>query len=498
LFESHLFINGRPLPNPAGMTYDRRDPLSDAVITRAAAGRVEDALHAADAAAAAFPAWSRSDPQERARILLRASEIFGERADEVVGIAAEEVGSSEEWMRFNIQVARDTLRHAATLVTEIGESDGGLGPDGRRYTIRRSPAGAVLGIAPWNAPVALATRAVAAPLACGNTVVLKGSELCPKTHEWVVQALCDAGLPAGTLNFITNAPDQAEAVVKALIAHPAIRRINFTGSTRVGREIAVVAARNLKRCLLELSGKGTMIVLEDADLDAAAKAAVHGSFFNQGQVCMSTERIVVEEAVADAFCEKFADATRALTRDAGDLALRRLGTMIGAEAVMRVRGLIDDAVARGARLALGGEVFNTTMRPAILDHVSPGMRIFSEEAFGPVAAIIRVSDAEEALSVANETEFGLVATVFSTDTQRAEAMMHRIEAGIGHVNGSTLFDDPRMPFGGVKASGYGRFGGRDAVAEFTEVQWISVRNTGRGASEKPAGAGKTQRRRKRE
>lgn len=478
MLESHLLINGRALPTAAGTTYDRRDPMSDTIITRAAAGHAGDAVRAADAAAAAFPGWSATGAADRAAILRGAARLLAERSDEGVAIAGEELGSSETWTRFNISIGCGMLRQAADLCGRIGDADAGEGPGGRRYRLRRVPAGVVLGIAPWNAPVALAVRALAAPLACGNTVVVKGSELCPKTHEWVLSTVCDAGLPPGALNYITNAPDQAAAVVEALIGHPAIRRVNFTGSTRVGREIALIAARHLKRCLLELSGKGTMIVLADADLDAAARAAVHGAFFNQGQVCMSTERIVVEEPVADAFRTRFVEATRALQPGQGEPAGGGLGAMIDAQAVLRVRGLIEDAVGRGAVLVEGGEVFDTTMRPAILDHVSPSMRIFTEEAFGPVASIIRVLDAEEAVSVANDTDFGLVGSVFSNDLDRAVGLLERLETGIGHVNGSTVFDDPQMPFGGMKASGYGRFGGLEALAEFTEVQWISVRRAG--------------------
>ncbi|MBD3679978.1 MAG: aldehyde dehydrogenase [Rhodobacteraceae bacterium] len=473
MFESFLIINGRSVGSPEGVTYERRDPMSDAVVTRASAGCVEDALAAADAAAAAFPSWSSTRPDERAALLHEAARLFEARGDEVVAIAANEIGSSEAWIRFNIEIACQILRQAAELAALVGEEHPDVAPEGCDYILRRRPAGVVLGLAPWNAAVTLGARAVAAPLACGNTVVLKGSELCPKTHEWVARAFCDAGLPAGVLNFITNAPEKASEVVEALIAHPSVRRVNFTGSTRVGREIAVVAARHLKRCLLELSGKGTMLILEDADLDEAARAAAHGAFFNMGQICMSTERIVVEEAVADAFLEKFLNVTRAMWEKSGNGA--PLGHLISAQAALRLRGLIDDAVAKGAQLLTGGEVFNTTMQPAILDHVSPGMRLYSEECFGPVAGVIRVADAEEGLSVANDTEFGLACSVFSADAERATELLRNIECGIGHVNGSTVYDDPQMPFGGVKDSGYGRFGGQAALEEFTEIQWLTVR-----------------------
>lgn len=397
-------------------------------------------------------------------------------ADEIVEIARVELGSSPAWTRFNVEIAAAMLRQVREVADAL-DADTQRGGD---YLLRRRPAGVVLGIAPWNAAVALATRAVAAPLACGNTVVLKGSELCPKTHEWVAGIMNSAGLPGGVLNYITNAPDHAEEVVEALIAHPAVRRVNFTGSTRVGREVAVTAARHLKPCLLELSGKGTMIVLADADLDLAARAAAHGSFFNQGQICMSTERILVEDVVADEFVTRFKTETERLRFHPGD---KPLGSLISPNAAVRIGAMVDDALARGAMLVTGGELSGGSIQPTILDFVGPGMRLYSEEAFGPLAGVIRVGDKDEALAIANDTEFGLVASVFTADTTAAIALLGEIEIGIGHVNGSTVFDDPSMPFGGVKASGYGRFGGTEALREFTECQWIAIHHT--------ADAGKT-------
>jgi acyl-CoA reductase-like NAD-dependent aldehyde dehydrogenase len=284
--------------------------------------------------------------------------------------------------------------------------------------------------------------------------------------------ICDAGLPPGVLNYITNAPDHAEEVVDALIAHPAIRRVNFTGSTRVGREIAVAAARHLKPCLLELSGKGTAIVLADADLDHAARAIAHGSFFNQGQICMSTERIIVDASVADDFLSRLAARANGMRFSPGHPG--PLGALISPASAVRLRAMIDDALAKGARVVTGGELSGGGLQPTVLDLLAPGMMLYDEEAFGPVTGVVRVADREEALAIANDTVFGLVASVFSKDVEAAREMLCQIETGIGHVNGSTVFDDPRMPFGGVKASGYGRFGGRDAVHEFTERQWIAV------------------------
>ncbi|MCI5111946.1 MAG: aldehyde dehydrogenase family protein [Marivita sp.] len=468
MYETRLIIAGRHVAPDPVVAFERRDPVSDAVVTRAAAARAGDARAAAVAAASAFADWAATPVRERIGLLTAAADALVSRANEVVEIACAEVGSAPDWVRFNTGLAAAMLRQTADLAELLDGTETPL----PGHILRRRPAGVVLGIAPWNAAVTLATRAVAAPLACGNTVVLKGSELCPKTHEWVAETICGAGLPDGVLNYITNAPDHAEEVVDALIAHPAVRRVNFTGSTRVGREIATLAAQHLKPCLLELSGKGTAVVLADADLDHAAAAIAHGSFFNQGQICMSTERVIVEASVADALVSRLAREAEALRFAPGNPS--PLGALIGPSAAVRIRAMIDEAVSKGAVLVTGGELSGGGLQPAVLDRVAPGMMLYDQEAFGPVTGVIRVADAEEALAIANDTEFGLVASVFSRDTDAARDMLCQIETGIGHVNGSTVYDDPRLPFGGVKASGYGRFGGRDAVAEFTECQWMAI------------------------
>jgi acyl-CoA reductase-like NAD-dependent aldehyde dehydrogenase len=331
-----------------------------------------------------------------------------------------------------------------------------------------------LSIAPWNAPVILGVRALALPLACGNTVILKASEICPGTHRLIAECLREAGLPPGVLNVITNAPEDAPVLIEALISHPAVRRINFTGSTRVGQIIALIAAKYLKPVLLELGGKAPLIVLDDADIDAAVAAAAFGAFMNQGQICMSTERIVVDQKIADAFVAKF--ATKAETLVAGDPRKgdTPLGSLIGTDAADRIQGLIKDAVGKGARVVAGGKVRGTLMSATVVDHVTSSMRIYGEESFGPVVTIVRVSGVDEAVRIANDTEYGLSAAVFGRDIARALGVAKRIESGICHVNGPTVHDEAQMPFGGVKASGYGRFGGKAGIAEFTELRWITI------------------------
>jgi acyl-CoA reductase-like NAD-dependent aldehyde dehydrogenase len=337
----------------------------------------------------------------------------------------------------------------------------------------------VVGIAPWNAPVILATRAVATPLAYGNTVVLRASEECPRTHAAVAAAINDAGVPAGVINLITNAPEDAAVVVEALIANPKVKRVNFTGSTRVGKIIAGRAAEHLKRTLLELGGKAPMVVLGDADLDEAVNAAGFGAFMNSGQICMSTERVVIDQSVAGEFGEKLAAKASSLPygdpRDQGTA----IGPVINPAAVERIRGLLEDAKTKGARVLAGGEIEGSVVQPTVLAGVTPDMKIYYEESFGPIACLVEVDDADEAVEVANDTEYGLAAAVFSRDVDRAIGIAQRIESGICHINGSTVHDEPQMPFGGVKGSGWGRFGWRAALEEFTELRWVSVQEGSR-------------------
>jgi acyl-CoA reductase-like NAD-dependent aldehyde dehydrogenase len=321
--------------------------------------------------------------------------------------------------------------------------------------------------------VILGVRAIAAPLACGNTAILKASELCPRTHRLIGDVMREAGLPDGVLNVITNAPDNANAVVAALIAHPTVRRINFTGSTRVGRMVAETCARHLKPCVLELGGKAPLLVLEDADLDEAVKATAFGAFMNQGQICMSTERVIVADAIADSFVDRL--AAKAATMKAGAAQSGAvLGSLVSAEAALRVKSLVDEAVAKGAVLRAGGKIDGPLMDATVLDHVTSAMSIYKEETFGPVVSVIRTQTVDEAVSIANDTDYGLSAAVFSRDVSRALQVAQRIESGICHINGPTLYDEAQMPFGGIKNSGYGRMGGKAGLEEFTELRWITI------------------------
>lgn len=473
-YDAPLLIDGRRVNAHRGALFRRNSPTGDTVVTEAAAATIADAQAAANAAAAAFPAWSATAPAVRAGILLRAATLLGRREGEFRAVMALETGATSTWAAFNCTLAADILRDAAAHADCLGETEVPSAEPGAINLAVRQPAGVVLGIAPWNAPVVLGVRAIAAPLAAGNTAILKASELCPKTHSLVADVLQEAGLPHGALNLVSNAPDDAARIIEALIAHAAVRRVSFTGSTRVGRSVAEICARHLKPCLLELSGKAPLLVLDDADVAAAVDAAAYGAFFNQGQICISTERIIVDASLADDFVARFRDRASALRAgDPGD-GRHALGTMIGAEAANRVGNLVEDALAKGATLVCGNQRDGAVLQPTIVDHVTSAMRLYHEESFGPVAAVIRVADAEEAIAVANDSDYGLAAAVYGRDTVRALAVARRLESGIAHVNGPTVFDEPHMPFGGMKASGYGRFGGAHGVREFTELRWLSV------------------------
>ena len=467
-----LIIGGES--RAAAATFDRANPVTGDIATRAAAAGVDDAIAAIEAAKAAFPAWSALGPNARRTALMKAADALDRRAADFIDAMMEEIGATEGWARFNIGLSSAMVREAAGLTTQIG---GEVIPSDKPGCIAmavREPAGVVLSMAPWNAPIILATRAIAVPLACGNTVVLKASEQCPRTHGLIIEAFVEAGLGGGIVNLITNAPQNAAEVVGAMIDHPAVRRVNFTGSTAVGKIIARRCAENLKPVLLELGGKAPLIVLEDADLDEAVKAAAFGAFMNQGQICMSTERIIVVDAIADAFAEKF--QAKVATMAVGDPREGKtpLGAVVDVKTVAHVRSLVDDALALGAQQLNGGEAKGVLMPAHVIDRVTPQMKLFRDESFGPVVGIARARDEAHAIELANDTEYGLSASVFTRDTARGLKVARQIQSGICHVNGPTVHDEAQMPFGGTKASGYGRFGGRAGIDSFTELRWITM------------------------
>jgi len=461
-------------PQTIPHTFERRNPVTGEVATITHATSVAEAKAACDAARAAFPAWSVLGPNARRALLMKAAAELEARAPQFIEAMTGEIGATKGWAGFNLTLAAGIIREAAAMTTQIG---GEVIPSDKAGCIAmalREPVGVILGIAPWNAPIILGVRAIAMPLACGNTAVLKASEQCPRTHALIVEAFQAAGLPEGAVQIVTNAPQDAAEVVGALIDHPAVRRINFTGSTHVGKIIARRAADHLKPVLLELGGKAPLIVLDDADLDEAVKAAAFGAFLNSGQICMSTERIIVDETVADAFVAKLRDTVSAMPCADPREGNAPLGAVVDLKTVDTVRSLIADALAQGADMLVGGEADGVLMPAHVIDKVTPAMKLFRDESFGPVVGVIRARDEAHAIELANDSDYGLSAAVFTRDTARGLRVARQIQSGICHVNGPTVHDEAQMPFGGTKGSGYGRFGGKAGIESFTELRWITI------------------------
>ncbi|HYP79928.1 MAG TPA: aldehyde dehydrogenase family protein [Steroidobacteraceae bacterium] len=473
--EIRLHIGGADVAAGNAATFERRSPITGEVVSRSAAAAAADARAACDAAAKAFPAWAATGPNARRKILMEAAAKLRAHSADFSRLCVEETGAIAGWGHFNTGFAASLLEEAAAMTTQI---TGETVPSDHAGTVAmalRQPAGVCVGMAPWNAPVILGVRALAMPLACGNTVVLKASEMCPAVHRLIVDCFIEAGLPAGVLNFIAHSAADAPAVVEALIAHPAVKRVNFTGSSRVGRIIGELSGKHLKPCLLELGGKAPLLILDDADLDEAVAAAAFGAFMHQGQICMSTERIIVTEKIADEFLKRFSAKVKSLQVGDPTKGNFPIGACVDAKTVGHVQALISDATGKGAKVLTGGTgPGGAFFEPTVVDGVTKGMRIYGEESFGPVVGVLRAKNVDHAVELANDCEYGLSAAVFSRDINTALQVAQRIDSGICHINSPTVQDEAQMPFGGTKASGVGRFGGRAGVAEFTDLRWISI------------------------
>jgi benzaldehyde dehydrogenase (NAD) len=456
------------------MMFERLNPLTGAVASSATAMKAGDIAAIASKAAAGFKAWSAVGPNARRAVLMKAASALEARADAFVEAMMAEIGATKGWAMFNLGLAAGMVREAAAMTTQISGEVIPSDKPGCLAMALKEPVGVILGIAPWNAPIILGVRAIAVPLACGNSVILKASETCPRTHELIIEAFAEAGFPDGVVNIVTNAPADAAEVVGALIDAPEVKRINFTGSTAVGRIVAKRAAEHLKPVLLELGGKAPLVILEDADLDEAVKAAAFGAFMNQGQICMSTERIIVVEAVADAFAEKFAAKAKSMPTGDPREGTTPLGAVVDQKTVTHVNALIEDALSKGAKAIAGGTADSVLMPATVIDGVTAAMNIYSDESFGPIVAMIRAKDEGDAIRLANDTQYGLSASVFTRDTARGLSVARQINSGICHVNGPTVHDEAQMPFGGTGASGYGRFGGKAGIDSFTELRWITI------------------------
>ncbi|KAF5705789.1 aldehyde dehydrogenase [Fusarium globosum] len=450
-------------------------PASGEVVHRYHSADVKDANAAVEAAAEAFKSWRKTRPSERRDLFLKAAEIMERRRDELRKYSMSETGSDATWADFDISTG---ISHLKEVAGRIGTLEGAIPTVSDPNTtalVLREPYGVVVAIAPWNAPYILGTRSVVFPMAAGNTVVFKASEVSPRTLWAIADVFREAGLPDGVLNVIFHERANAAAVTAALIEHPEVKKINFTGSTPVGRIIGKLAGENLKPVILELGGKAPAIVWEDADLDLAALQCTLGAFMNSGQVCMSTERILVHKNVKDEFERKLSATIEQVFSSKADAPV-----LVASAPVEKNKALIKDAISKGASLVHGNpdveESSKTRMRPIVVRDVTTEMDIYKSESFGPTVSLMAIETEEEAIKIANDTEYGLSSAVFTSDLQRGLRIAREIETGAVHINNMSIHDESGLPHGGAKASGYGRFGASAGLDEWTRTKNITFRN----------------------
>ena len=467
-----LLINGKELTTST--TFEVTSPLTNKVIWSASSASTKDATLAADSAATAFPSWSDTKPAFRRDILLKTADIFSSRGSELAEYMDVETGAIPSVSSgFNIPSTVEILKDVAG---RIATSCVGALPvpaqDGKNAMVLKEPYGVILSIVPWNAPFILGFRAVVYALAGGNTVVMKGSELCPRCWWAIGSVLTEAGLPPGVLNVVFHRPADAPEVTRCLVEHPAVKKVNFTGSTTTGRIIAEMAGKALKPVLLELGGKAPGIVLKDADLGAAAKWVAVGAFLHAGQICMSTERAIVEESVAEKFGEELKKAIENMypQSEAASVLINKAG-------VEKNKKLVMDAVEKGAKVLTGdveqNEDSETRMRPIVVQGVKKGMDMFYTESFGPTISLYSAKDEDEALALANDTEYGLSSALFTKDLAKAFRMARKIESGAVHINAMSVHDEAALPHGGIKMSGFGRFGASEGIEEFLKKKTVT-------------------------
>lgn len=471
-----MYIAGAWRDASAGETFEDLNPYTAATFATVAAGTRDDAELAVSAAAEAFPGWAATSPLEKQLLLLRTAEVVERRADDIRRTLAEETGGGRAFADFQLAWITKQLRQAAGWVyLPLGEVIPSDMPGTMHFAVRR-PLGVVAGFSPWNGANLLAWRTIIPPLVFGNTVVLKPSEHAPVAAGLLhAEIFAEAGFPPGVLNVVTHAPGGAGPIADEFFENPSVRCINFTGSTAVGRLLAERAGRHLKRIVLELGGYNPLIVLADADLEYAVEAAAFGAFMHQGQVCMNARKAIVAGELYDEFVHDLAiKADSIIVGDPSDSAVT-LGPLITPEACKRVEDDVEQAVAVGARVVAGGVVENGCYRPTVLVDVPESARVYREETFGPVLVVERAGDAEDALRIANDHRYGLAAGIITRDADAGLAMAALMESGMVRVNDQTLSDEPQMPLGGVRDSGWGR-AGPHSVADFTQLQWVSVQS----------------------
>ncbi|CAI7610107.1 unnamed protein product [Penicillium bialowiezense] len=468
-----LLINGESITTPK--TFPIISPYTNATIWDSSSASTEDAIRAVEAANAAFPAWSATKPTARRDILLKAADILEARLEVNAGYMRQEMGADVGASAgFVVPLAVRMLRDIAGRITSICGSVPVVEAEGQSAIVYKEAMGVILGIVPWNAPYVFGIRSAACALAAGNTTILKSSELTPRCYWAIGQAFQDAGLPDGCLNIIHCEAGDAPGVVNAMIEHEAVRKVNFTGSTAVGRKIARACGANLKPCLMELGGKNSSIVCGDADLGVAVQGVLAGAFLNSGQICMATDRILVHSSIVDAFTGALQGALAGAAAAAADPP-----TLVNVASRARVEALIAGAVGAGAHFisgsGKGGDGEGVRLAPTVLGGVKEDMAVWQEESFASVAAIMPFDSEDEAIRLANGSGYGLSASVFTEDLRKGLRMAKRIQSGAVHINSMTIHDEPALPHGGVKNSGWGRFNTDEGLNEFLvskSVTWM--------------------------
>ena len=440
-----------------------------------------EARSAIESAQAAFEGWASLPFTHRAHLMIQVAEVIKKRQPEIVEAIMGEGGGWFGKGMFETGYTAEVFHSAAaSTYAAIGEV---IPSEFNKVSMAiRRPMGVISVISPWNFPVLLTARGLAFAIAAGNTVVLKPSEETPYCGGLLFAELFEeAGVPPGVLNVVTCSRENVAGVGEELIEHPLVKGISFTGSTPVGRQIAAKAGAHLKKCCMELGGKDSLIICDDADMERATSAANFGSFMHQGQICMSVEKVIVHEDIFEPFLQRFVERAAKLkvgdpTQDHGNV----IGPLINDKQAAKVKEQIDDALEKGARLELGGGVNGRFVEPTILTGVTPEMKLYQEETFGPVVPVIPFRTDAEAIAIANDTEYGLSSGVITRNENRGLAIAEKLETGMCHINCSSVNDEPHAPFGGSKASGMGRHGGRWATETFTETRWITFDKGGRG------------------
>ncbi|MER0081494.1 NAD-dependent succinate-semialdehyde dehydrogenase [Corynebacterium sp. KPL2861] len=473
---TQLLIGGEWRDSTSGETFDVENPATGETLATLSSANSDDAIAALDAACAVQDEWARTTPRERAEILRRAFDLVQERADEFAALMTLEMGKPFAEAKGEVTYGGEFLRwFSEETVRDYGRA--ATVPEGTlRMITRRKPVGPCLLITPWNFPLAMATRKVAPAVAAGCTMVLKPAKLTPLTAQYFAQTMIDAGLPKGVLNVVAG--KSASAISEPLLADDRLRKLSFTGSTPVGRTLLKGAADNVLRTSMELGGNAPFIVFEDADIDQAVQGAMGAKMRNIGEACTAANRFLVHESVAEEFSEKLVAEFEKLNLGNGMDEGVTCGPLVESKALESIAALVDDAAEKGATIATGGKRGDGAgyfYEPTVITNVSRETRVAQEEIFGPVAPIITFSTEEEALKIANDTEYGLASYVFTENSDRLWRIADGLEFGLMGFNAGVI-SNAAAPFGGVKQSGMGREGGAEGIEEYTSVQYLGIRD----------------------